>query len=351
MQTNRRWTERPPGSTWGDYGMDDQIGRLNLLTPERIRAAAREVREGLRFCLSLPLDLPGGNVVNPRRLPPKLMPTGPASNYRSNFPLTQIDPRLTDVVSDDYAIIHLQYSTQWDSFAHVGSWFDIMGDGVPRMTYYNGYQANRHVCGPVDYRSGSAMACDDPMQARALGIENFAATPIQGRGVMVDLLKAWGPGRTAIGYDHLMRAIDTQSVEVETGDLLCFRTGYSDALIRMAGNPDGAELQRTGAALDGRDERLLQWISDSGVAALIADNYAVEHLDDRPEPSGEAPYASLPLHEHCLFKLGVPLGEIWYLSELADWLGTHGRSRFLLTAPPLRLPGAVGSPVTPVATV
>jgi hypothetical protein len=61
--------------------------------------------------------------------------------------------------------------------------------------------------------------------------------------------------------------------------------------------------------------------------------------------------ATLPLHAHCLFRLGVYLGEMWYLSDLADWLRAAGRSRFLLTAPPLRLPGAVGSPATPVATV
>ena len=51
------------------------------------------------------------------------------------------------------------------------------------------------------------------------------------------------------------------------------------------------------------------------------------------------------------FIRGVNLGELWRLSELADWLRASNRSRFLLTAPPLRLPGAVGSPVTPVATV
>ena len=61
--------------------------------------------------------------------------------------------------------------------------------------------------------------------------------------------------------------------------------------------------------------------------------------------------AALPLHEHCLFKLGVHLGELWYLTELAQWLREHARNRFLLTAPPLRLPGAAGSPVMPVATV
>jgi hypothetical protein len=61
--------------------------------------------------------------------------------------------------------------------------------------------------------------------------------------------------------------------------------------------------------------------------------------------------STLPLHEHCLFKLGIHLGELWHLTPLAQWLRSHGRSSFLLTAPPLRLPGAVGSPTTPVATV
>lgn len=59
----------------------------------------------------------------------------------------------------------------------------------------------------------------------------------------------------------------------------------------------------------------------------------------------------LPLHERCLFKLGVHLGEYWWLKELAEYLDAAGRHAFLLTAPPLRLPGAAGSPVTPVATV
>jgi hypothetical protein len=59
----------------------------------------------------------------------------------------------------------------------------------------------------------------------------------------------------------------------------------------------------------------------------------------------------MPLHEHCIFKNGIHLGELWYLTALARWLREHGRNRFLLTAPPLRLPGAVGSPATPIATV
>ena len=67
-----RWKHRPEGSTWGDFGPDDQIGRLNLITPEKVRQGAAEVREGRTFCLSLPLDYPGGAVLNPRRTPPVL---------------------------------------------------------------------------------------------------------------------------------------------------------------------------------------------------------------------------------------------------------------------------------------
>ncbi|MET0986984.1 MAG: cyclase family protein, partial [Steroidobacteraceae bacterium] len=62
-------------------------------------------------------------------------------------------------------------------------------------------------------------------------------------------------------------------------------------------------------------------------------------------------YTLMPLHHLCIFQLGMHLGELWCFRDLAEWLHTHGRNRFFLTAPPLRLPGCVGSPVSPVATV
>lgn len=71
----------------------------------------------------------------------------------------------------------------------------------------------------------------------------------------------------------------------------------------------------------------------------------------RPEPSTWGDFGPSDQLEHCLFKLGVNLGELWHLTPLAEWLRARGRYRFMLTAPPLRLPGAVGSPLTPVATV
>ena len=71
----KRWKERPPGSTWGDWGDDDELGRINLVTPEKVLEGAREVQAGISFCLSLPLDFPGGTALNQRRYPPILAPT------------------------------------------------------------------------------------------------------------------------------------------------------------------------------------------------------------------------------------------------------------------------------------
>ena len=84
---------------------------------------------------------------------------------------------------------------------------------------------------------------------------------------------------------------------------------------------------------------------------LLGDNPAVELVVPKLTSPSPLRQPRLPLHEHCLFKHGIHLGELWYFTELATWLRQHGRQHFLLTAPPLRLPGAVGSPATPIATV
>jgi kynurenine formamidase len=350
MPENPRWKRRPEGSTWSDWGADDQLGRLNLVTPDKVLQGVAEVREGRTFCLSLPLDYPGGNVVNPRRHPPRLMPTERGGMPNMTYPLRREDPRLVDVICDDVVVMTLQYSTQWDSLAHIGQLFDADGDGEPEIVFYNGYRAGEHIIGPVDYRGGREIARGEHVGAQALAIDAMAAHGVQGRGVMIDLEAHCGRGGSFVGYDALMRIIEADKVTVEEGDFVCFRTGYDRVLLDLRKNPDPAVLAANpGAGLDGRDRRLLDWITRSGVVALISDNRAVEQIPSRP--CTEDPCASLPLHAHCLFKLGVYLGEIWHLSELAEWLRAHGRSRFLLTAPPLRLPGAVGSPANAIATV
>jgi hypothetical protein len=351
MSENPRWKRRPEGSTWGDFGPDDQLGRLNLITPAKVLQGIAEVKEGRSFCLSLPLDYPGGNVLNPRRYPPVLRPTLRNGQPNFNFRLGTIEPDRTDIVSDDLVVMHTQYSTQWDSLAHVGQLFDADGDGEPEAVYYNGYRAEQDVVGPSggdDAGHTGTIRAESTSGAKALGIEGMAAHGVQGRAVMLDLLHHFGPGRTVVGYAQLRQVLDADRIVVEEGDMVCLRTGFSDALLAMNHNPSPSVMETAGAVLDGRDPDLLRWITDSGLSILAADNYAVEA---HPAVSHPGCCAALPLHEHCLFKLGVHLGEIWHMSPLADWLREHGRYRFLLTAPPLRLPGAVGSPATPIGTV
>lgn len=344
-----RWKHRPDGSNWGDYGPDDQLGRLNLLTEEQVLKAAREIRTGKTFCLSLPLDLPGGNVLNPRRHPPQLSPTRLQDTPYLNFPMRNLNPDALDVLSDDQVLLSMQYSTQWDSLAHVGALFDADGDGRAELCYYNGYRAGVDIIGPADAdHAGCACNSGGPSAALKLGVENLASHGMQGRGVLLDLARHFGTGRTLVGHAELTHALQAERITVEPGDMLVLRTGFAEKIVEMAGQPDSDVLHRYGAALDGTDRALLQWITDSGIVAICADNYAVEAY---PARERQGPRAMLPLHHHCLFKLGLPLAELWYLKDLADWLHANGRHHFMLTAPPLRMPHAIGSPVTPIATV
>ncbi len=334
----RRWKHRPQGSTWGDFGEDDQIGRLNLLTAEKVRQAAAEVQLGISFCLSLPLNMPGGNTVNPKRFPPRFTPVYQSGELYYNYIWDRQKPGNHDITSDECVVFYSQYSTQWDSLAHVGALFDADGDGVPEAVYYNGYRAREDV-GDSHGNLG----------ARALGIENMARTGVQGRAVLVDLHRHFDRQRVVVGYEALMNILEAEAVVVEAGDMFLFHTGWDDMILEMQGQPDAAALHSSCAVLDGFDSRLLQWITDSGISAIATDNMAVE--DSAGYGDSQDGCSRLPLHRHCLFRLGVNLGELWYLSELAAALREHQRYRFMLTAPPLRLPGAVGSPVTPVATI
>ncbi|MEZ5143485.1 MAG: cyclase family protein [Acidimicrobiales bacterium] len=349
-----RWTQRPPGSTWGDWGDDDELGRINLMTPDKVLQGVAEVRAGVSFCLSLPLDVPGGNALNQRRHPPRLAPTedmdgnaGTFYNVRMSAMPDYGDPKYVDVWADDVVTLSLQYSTQWDSLAHVGAEFDADADGVEEAVYYNGYRAGVDLVGPASDARGDGTGHGG--FAHHLGMEHMAFHGVQGRGVLVDLAHHLGHDWRGVDLATLQEVMAADDVVVEPGDVLVLHTGFATEILAMDRDPDPARIFTLCTYLDARDEALLDWIAASQISALVADNYAVEGLlgKDR-DPSR---HSFLPIHHLCLFKLGVPLGEMWYLHELAAWLRDHGRSRFLLTAPPLRLPGAVGSPVTPIATV
>lgn len=353
----QRWKHQPPGSHWGEFGPNDRLGRMNLVTPSKVLQGMTEVREGKTFCLSLPLNVPGGRAINARRLPPRLFGTlrDGASKGTQGFcwSYASEDPNLTDVVCDEVMLMNTQYSTQWDSLAHIGSRFDADGDGEAEAVFYNGFRAGTDLhAGTTDLQATQDWARYPDPDTGPLGVANLAAHGVQGRGVLVDLEKHIGRKRCAVGYEDFMRILEADKIDIEEGDMVCLHTGYADTLLAMNRQPDVKRLHETGSGLDGSDARLLNWITDVRLACLMADNPAVElvpsaSLTQRTPLRGPR----LPLHEHCLFKNGIHLGELWWLTPLALWLRESKRSRFLLTAPPLRLPGAAGSPVTPIATV
>ena len=349
----KRWKQRPPGSTWGEWGDDDELGRINLLTPEKVLQGVREVQHGITFCLSLPLDYPGGTALNQRRQPPVIEPTedmhgNPATFYNVLMrEMDEGDDRYVDLWADDVVTLSLQYSTQWDSLAHVGSEFDADGDGVEEPVYYNGYRPGVDLVGPKADAAGDG--CGHVCFAHHLGLEHMAFHGVQGRGVLVDLVHHLGHDWQGVNLATLKEIMAADDVVVEPGDMLLLHTGFATKVLEWNKDPDPVKIHMMCSYLDARDEALLEWIAESQIAGLVADNYAVEGLTGRDRDPSR--HSFLPIHNLCLFRLGVPLGEMWYLHELAAWLRENQRSRFLLTAPPLRLPGIVGSPLTPIATV
>ncbi len=329
-----RWLKRPEGSNWGEFGDDDQVGRMNLITPERRLRAIAQAREGHVFLLGLPLDYPKAQIF-PGRFPPVLAPTMAGEG----IPMYDWEIKgATDVVNDDRVTMDLQYSSQWDGFSHYGACFDADNDGVAEHVFYNGYRSDTDFVQPAE---GVAP------HAKALGIENLARTCVQGRGVLVDVRDLASLPNGRIGFKSLMTAIEAQGATVEEGDFLCLYTGYGDLIMQGGANLDRKALNAC-PGLDGSDKALLDWIDTSGLAAICADNPMVEKIEGI-ERCADA--AMLPVHEHCLVKLGIHLGEFWWFGGIAPWLAAHKRAHFLLTAPPLNLPGAVGSPATPVGTV
>src|SRR5580698_11556283 len=279
----KRWKQRPAGSTWGDWGNEDELGRVNLITPEKVLQGVREVEAGVSFCLSLPLDYPGGTALNQRRYPPVVAPTedmkgAPATFY--NVHMSEMedwgDPRFVDVWADDVVTLSLQYSTQWDSLAHVGAEFDADGDGVEEPVYYNGYRAGEDLVGPKPDAAGDGG--DHRAFAHHLGLEHMAYQGVQGRGVLVDLAHHVGDEWRGIDRAELEGIMAADGVEVEPGDVLLLHTGFATRVLEWEREPDPRKIHTMCSYLDARDPSLLEWIADSQISALVADNYAVEGL-------------------------------------------------------------------------
>ena len=125
----------------------------------------------------MPLDYPGGSILNPRRNPPVLSPTQRSGKPNMAYPLSRDDPKLIDVVCDDVVLLTLQYSTQWDSLAHVGQQFDVDGDGKPEMVFYNGFRAGEHMSGRSTIAAARRSRPAGHVGATKLGDREHGARP------------------------------------------------------------------------------------------------------------------------------------------------------------------------------
>ena len=202
-------------------------------------------------------------------------------------------------------VLHLQYSTQWDTLAHVGALFDADGTGTAEPTFYNGYRGGIDIVGPTEAKEAGALPgtfveAKGTSYAKALGVENMAVKCLQGRGVMIDLFAHFGRKRQPVGYDDLMRVMAADGVTVEAGDFVLLRTGFDEVVLEGNKTPDKERLQTSCAGLDGSDERLQQWVTETKLVALIADNYAVELLPTGLRPGRlrhAAPASALPVQD------------------------------------------------------
>jgi kynurenine formamidase len=296
-------------SNWGRWGADDQLGTLNHLTPERVRAAAALVRRGTRVDLSVPFAKDGP--LHQRRRSARVNPV----HLMCMLP-GDIDLGDGVEIADDYVVMPLQAATQWDGFGHIG---------------YDGYCYNGIPTSSIRAVGG----------ATRNGIE-LTLPGFTGRGVLLDIPRLLGvdelPADHAITPADLEQAEGSQGVRVGPGDALLVRTGWL-AKGRSDGWSDWLEVE-PGLTLD-----CAEWLRDRDVCAVAADNWGVEVA---PPAAGDG---VLPLHCVLIRDMGMMLGEIWDLDRLAQHCAADRVWEFLLVAPVLRVTGAVGSPVTPVAVL
>jgi kynurenine formamidase len=299
----------------GPYGLDDEIGALNLLTPDRILAASRLVRQGRVY------DLDAGRFMGMPLWPghPPLTVLG----YRSPFgvavsgDMQTYFPESTNAVhqgfNSDLIIATAHTGCHIDALAHI-----TVGED-PR--WYNGYRAAEHL---GDF---------GPRRADASKL-----TPILARGVLIDMAGHRGVERLAahegFGAADLQAALARQGTHLGEGDVVLLRTG------QMRDWPDGAkmaEVEGCGLRIDGA-----RWLAeDMHVVAVGADTAAVEVAPT------EDPAIPQPVHTYLLIERGVPLIEFVYLEELAR----DRAYEFFFIALPLKITGATGSMLRPVAVV
>lgn len=298
-------------SAWGLFGKDDNVGLINLLTPERVAKAAQLVQRGALF----PLDCPSA------AFSPGVSATRGVPRHRLlHLPGT----RGFDDVLDNF---YLQGSSQWDSLAHVGYAPDA---------FYNGASE------------------DEILAGKRNTIEHWAERGLAGRVVLLDMVRALADaGRSYEPFDSvrfgvadLELARERAGISFQPGDFLVLYTGYTEWFLQQ--NLEGWRAQLAKHASPGleQSEEMCRYLWDSHVCAIVSDNVAVEATPFERSPEAP-PFSSL--HPMLIGQFGMALGELWWLKDLADDCARDGRYEAFLVACPLHLSGGIGSPANAVA--
>lgn len=301
-------------SNWGRWGEHDVRGTANFIDSAKRRRAAALIRTGETFSLSQSFDSGGPQRGWRRRTNPvhTMLDTGTdAALGNQGFPHGIGG-------ADDVIAMPLQCSTQWDGLGHI---FD-------HGRAWNGRRAEQVVTSDGDLVTGIQTVAD----------------VLASRGVLLDVGRVLGeagelPDGYAITAADLERTIAAQgpSASVGRGDIIVVRTGQLTRA-RREGWGDYA-----GGPAPGLSFTTAEWLHETEIAAIATDTWG---LEVRPN---EFDVAFQPLHQVAIPNMGLFLGEMWDPDALALACAADGVYDFFLTAAPLPITGAVGSPVNPIA--
>ena len=294
-------------SNKGRWGPDDELGTMNLITPEATMRGVRCAKTGRSFSLALPLHHDGPQT---GRIPNRINPIHTMIGINTPF---MGDPEKT-CLSDDIIVMGTQSATHWDGLAHASYAGHI----------YNGFPATTVVA------EAGATRC---------GIEKVKT--IVTRGLLLDVAATKGVRRLDAAYPIVPEDLDAAAaragVSVEPGDILLVRTGQQEHL--FAGDRDAYRLPAPGLSYSS-----VRWLREKDVAAVATDNFTFEVW-----PAEDAAVV-LPVHLLHLVDMGMMQGQHWFLDDLAEDCARDGVYEFLLHASPEPIVGGTGSPVNPVAT-
>lgn len=304
-------------NNWGRWGDDDELGTLNHISGDDVVGAAALIETGKIVAMGLPIGDSGPQSGGLGRFNPIHMMIRDGGDIAAGTMIRDfyggVDRNLRG--TDDILIMPLQSGTQWDALSH------IFHDGK----MYNGY-------GPDQVTSRGAMK-----NAITAG-----SSRLVGRGVLLDVPAALGvpwlePGYAITAVD-LQTCEERQGVTVGRGDIVFVRTGQL-AQVRNRGSWG----EYDGGAAPGMGLASVPWVGDREIAALATDTWGMEV---RPN---ETPDTNQPLHIVFIVNMGLWVGEIFDLEELAAQCADQRRWEFFYAGPPLNITRAVGSPLAPVA--